>query len=95
MKKGELDAEPENSLGKHDTTQKTPPTFDSLGDHEDDPEEEVGAFVKVKSDGTAKGNTKPTPRNPGEPRKKHKGKHAPPASSKNLTVERDDFFGSD
>jgi len=94
MKKGELEAEPENSLGQNDAAQKSPPSFDSLESDEND-EEDADLHVKAKSSGPSRDKANTKSRDFGKSRKKHKGVHSPSAVNEKLTLEGDDFFGSD
>lgn len=98
MKDGDLEAEPENSLGEHEAAQKFPPTFDFLeGDEMDESEAEevdLPLTLKAGSGASSESNTKSRSRNTGKSQKKPKGRHAP-AATENLTLAGDDFFGSD
>jgi len=94
MKKGELEAEPEDSLGQHDGAQKSAPSFDSLEGDENE-EEDADLHVKAKSGGPSRDKTNSKSRDFGKSRKKYKGVHSPSAANENLTLEGDDFFGSD
>lgn len=91
MKNGEMDAEPENNLGKHEDA----PAFAETGenyDNSDADEDEEATSAAERSKPESK--KKPKSKDKEKTRKKHAADSATKAET-NLTIEGDDFFGSD
>lgn len=90
MKSGELDVEPETTLGKHDAAH---PSFDDsvvVNVEEDDAEDEK-SHTSPETSSKAKNKTKSKVKNT----KGGTTKPQPTPAAANLTLEGDDFFGSD
>lgn len=97
MKNGEMDAEPENNLGKHDSAEHTA-AFTETGENYDNSDADEDEELESASADRPKPDTKKKPKSKDKDktRKKHKNQaDSATKVDKNLTVEGDDFFGSD
>lgn len=91
MKKSVLDSEPETTLGKHDAAH---PSFDDSAAANDNDEDEDVAEEK-EPDASPKASPKAKSRTKSKAKKTKGGTVKPPPAAANLTLEGDDFFGSD
>lgn len=93
MKKGELDAEPEVTLGKHDAAH---PSFDdsAAAGHNGD-EGGENRVEEKEADAIPKASSKAKSKTKSKNKKMKGGTVKPPPPAPNLTLEGDDFFGSD
>lgn len=92
MKSGELDEEPETTLGKHDATH---PSFDNSAADEEDDKDDVAADGKPLTSPETSSKAKSETKLKAKKTKGGTAKPQPPPAAANLTLEGDDFFGSD
>lgn len=111
MKNGEMDAEPENNLGKHDDDEhwdgKTPrapisgeagSSDEDNGGDDSDEDDEADKSNASRANTTVASQSSNPKRVKDKAKKSEKHKKTTPSASKpdtNLTLEGDDFFGSD
>lgn len=88
MKKGELDAEPELTMSKHVDDGTSIPTFDD--ESEDEEDEAVKSMPNEPRDEAPSIRKKPSSKSKTKKRRVVGSEEKP-----NLTLEGDDFFGSD